>query len=307
MPRLVRRRRQEEREGEVGLPEAPGGVDARREAEGDVLAGERRADEVRDLGERARAGAVPLATSRARPARTSARLSPSSGATSAIVPRATKSSQARRSSATPSSARTRGADAEREADRGEPLVGEAAVGAVRVQERERGERLVGDAVVVDDDDVDAAAARVLEARVVARAAVARDEERRAGGEDALERGRGEAVAPLEAIGEERDDAAAERAEHVGHERGAGDAVGVVVAEDGDRLAGADGAGEARGGLGAVLHQRGRREVRERGLEEAGGALLVGEAALHEHVGRGLGDAEVAREVAAAGVAGEATS
>jgi hypothetical protein len=59
-----------------------------------------------------------------------------------------------------------------------PLYGIAAVGAVRVQEREDGERLVGDAVVVDDDDVDAALARKLEALVVARAAVARDEERR---------------------------------------------------------------------------------------------------------------------------------
>ena len=103
-------------------------------------------------------------------------------------------------------------DGEREADGGEPLVGEAALGAVRVEERERRQRRVGHAVVIDDDDVEARAADALEALVVARAAVARDEEGGARREDALERQVGQPVAPAEAVGQERDHLAAERAQ-----------------------------------------------------------------------------------------------
>ena len=87
-------------------------------------------------------------------------------------------------------------EGEREADRREPLVGVSAVWAVGVQEREDRERLVGDAVVVDDDDVDAALPGVVEARVVARAAVACDEERGSRVEDARHGLVGDAVAAV---------------------------------------------------------------------------------------------------------------
>ena len=118
----------------------------------------------RDLGERARAGARPLREEREARA--------NEGAVVAVE-RRDVADRADGDEVEPAAHVERdaelgahaGADREREADRGEALVGEAALGPVRVEERERGQRLVRDAVVVDDDRVDArAAARLRGAR-----------------------------------------------------------------------------------------------------------------------------------------------
>ena len=82
----------------------------------------------------------------------------------------------------------------------------------------------------------------------AGAAVDGDEEGGAVAVESRDGGRVEAVAFAEAIGDIGDDAGAQRAQRLGHEGDGGDAVDVEVAEDGDRLAGRRGAGEAGDGF-----------------------------------------------------------
>jgi hypothetical protein len=162
---------------------------------------------------------------------------------------------------------------------------------VRVQERGHRQRRLGHAVVVDDHRVDPRPRRALQARVVARSAVARHEERRPCGEDARERGVREAVSAVEAIREERHHLRAEGAEHVGQERRRGHAIGVIVAEDADALPGAHGPGDAIDGLAPVPHRVRRRQVGEARIEEPRRFRGPTHPARHEHAGRRLREGE----------------
>ena len=124
----------------------------------------------------------------ASPCRTSARLTPVSGTTSATVPSATRSSHCRRSGsgrgvAVPAGRAQRAVDAdaqqEGDADGGELLVRALVVDPVGIDHRERlGQRQLG-LVMVDHDDVEPGLARLGERLVGGDAAIDRDDDRRA--------------------------------------------------------------------------------------------------------------------------------
>ena len=264
--RLDVARRQEQREREVRLLEPTGRVDARRETEGHVLPRRGAGAAARDLGEGARSGAGPLREER--------EARPHEGAVVAVERRDVRDRADRDEIEPPAQVEGDpelgphpGADRQREPDRREPLVGKPALGSMRIEERERRQRLVRHAVVVDDDGVEPGAAGIFEAFVIARSAVAGDEEGRACGEDARQSRRRQAVAAVESVGEDGDNLGAERPQHVRHERSGGHAVRVVVPEDADALLRPRRPREAAHRLVAVLHRVGGREVREAWVEE----------------------------------------
>jgi hypothetical protein len=129
-----------------------------------------------------------------------------------------------------------GAQREREARAAHPLERELAAGLMRVEEGQRRQRLVRDQVVVHHDHVHAASTGGGDARVIAAAAVARDDHVRRHREAGGQRGLAEAIAAREAVGDERHHLRAERLQHVAQDGGAGGPVHVVVAEDGHPLA-----------------------------------------------------------------------
>ncbi len=240
-----------------------------------------------------RASAIALS-----PARTKARLSPSSGATSAIVPMATKSSQRRRFELAAERGAQRSSDGQRQAAGGQPLVREAALRPVRIQERHRRQRLLGHQVVVDHHAIDARCAQPFERDVVGRAAVAGHEQGCAAGQHFVDSGRRETPYPaFETAGDERHHATAQGLDDLGHDRGRSHAVAVVIAEDGDQLAGPDGARHAFGSQGSVDHGVRRGELGEPRIEEAPRGLHVGVATAVEQFTQGQRDAQAERELA----------
>ncbi len=104
--------------------------------------------------------------------------------------------------------------------------------------------------------------------MIAGAAVARDEQRRARAPHARERGPREAVAALRARREHRADVAPERADDARQDRRRGDPIAVVVAEDGDPLARADRPRDPLRARLAIGHRVRGREVREARVQEA---------------------------------------
>ena len=87
--------REQEIQRELRLAEPPGGVEARREPEADVLGGDPGLVELGQRGERQREPGRLRAVSVRRPAATRMRFSSTSGTRSAIVPSATRSSRSR--------------------------------------------------------------------------------------------------------------------------------------------------------------------------------------------------------------------
>ena len=187
--RLVVARREQQREREVGLVEAAGRVDARREAEGDVLARGRRRRAAGDLGERARAGPAAACRGAASPARTSGavvaveRRDVADGADGDEVeppaqvelhPELARARPRAMESASPTDAR--------------PLYAKPHSGRCGLRNASAGSGASGTRWWSMTTASIARAAHALEPLVVARAAVARDEERRARVEDARERG-----------------------------------------------------------------------------------------------------------------------
>ena len=156
-------------ERRLGVAEAAGRVEARGQTQRDVGGAD-----ARRLRGRRRAPARPgrgaaRARRRARPWCTRMRFSSVSGARSAMVPTATRSTSVarigQRGAAGVAQARAqRGGEIEGDADRGQALEREAAARLVRIDERQRVGIALGHLVVIDDDDVDAAGARARRAR-----------------------------------------------------------------------------------------------------------------------------------------------
>ena len=95
--------------------------------------------------------------------------------------------------------------------------------------------------------------------------------------DALgQRGRGQAVAIVEPVRDERGGLGAERAQHADQQRGAGQAVGIVIAEDDDLLVRGQRLGDARDGGGQVRQQLRLGEVAQAHTEKflGGGHVAI---------------------------------
>ena len=155
-----------------GLADATGGVQPRREREA-----------TRSRGRRPRARPAPAPAVRrsqagvsSQPLEAEPRDGPvlsTIGATSATVPIVARSVRSR---AAPRAAEQQLGDLERDAAPREARVRVAAVGAVRVDDRQGRQQLRRDAVMVGDDDVDAARPSDGDLRRGARPAVDRDDD-----------------------------------------------------------------------------------------------------------------------------------
>ncbi len=197
----------------------------------------------------------------------------------------------------------RGGETQRESARGQPLVREAAVRAMRIQKRDGGQRLIRDQVMIDDDRIETALLQDSQRRMVGRTAVARDQDARAAREDPVACSGGDAVTAVEATGEQRRDLASERPEHLRHYGRAGDAVAVVVPEYGDALAGANGPREALRGDASIGHGVGRRQMRQLRVEVATRGIRTIVAAAMEPRGNGRGQVEGSPERTRLGAGG----
>lgn len=147
-------------------------------------------------------------------------------------------------------------------------------------------------VVVDDDDVDAFVFEEFDFGEGVGAAVEGEEEGgRGNGEGAFEDGLGHAVAFFEAEGGEVVRGEAEYFEDVGEEGGGGDAVDVVIADDGNGFFIFDG---FDGALNSAVHIGefvGVLEVGEAGVEEALGLIGIGDADAKEEGSEDFADIE----------------
>jgi hypothetical protein len=145
-----------------------------------------------------------------RPARTSARLSLSSGATSATVPIATRSSHGLRSSSLPSACRKAAATENASPHEASPLKAKPQSGRCGLRNASAGRGSAGtrwwSMTIVSMPR----RRGVRDALVIARAAIAGHEQRGPGGDDALERGPREAVAARLSRGEHGTRLASER-------------------------------------------------------------------------------------------------
>ena len=125
---------------------------------------------------------------------------------------------------------------------------------------------------------------MLDLGVRADPAVDRYDEAGAGGGELVERLGGDAVPLREAVGQAPEHLGAHLgAQELGQQEGGGDAVGVVVAVDGDRLAAAQGAVDALAGVGHAVEQV-RAMHAKVGVQEVAGDVWVGEAAPREDLG-----------------------
>jgi hypothetical protein len=191
----------------------------------------------------------------------------------------------------------RGADGKREPSAAQALVRKTAVVAMRIQECERRKRLVRHEMMVDDDDVDPDRVRGRDALVIARAAIARHDQRRARLERARQRRMRKTVSAFEAVGDQGAHVGAEERENAAEDRRARRAIDVVVAEDDDALARPHRAGQALGRDVAIDHRIGRREPGELGVEEIAALFHIGNASMQEHLRNGRADTERTPELA----------
>ena len=145
------------------------------------------------------------------------RFSPTSGTTSASVPMAAILTKAGQPLLLPVRGAERLHELQRDADAGEVLVGIRAVVPLRVDDGERRRQRRARLVVVGDDEVEPELARAQRRFHAADAAVDRDDQLRALGVQPIDRGGLQAVAVLQALGDEVADVAAQQLER----RGAG--------------------------------------------------------------------------------------
>jgi hypothetical protein len=132
-------------------------------------------------------------------------------------------------------------------------------------------------VVVDHHRVDAQIRGRLDLRHVGDAAVERDEEARPPARELLHRLDVQSVSLGQPVRDVRHDVGACGPQEAREQRRRGDPIDVVVAVEGDALAGPDGAREAFHGAVHPEEQRGIGQVRQAGREEALGVLGPGEA------------------------------
>ena len=181
-----------------------------------------------------------------------------------------------------------GCDAQQEghADGGEMAVGGAVlafVEAVGIDDRIGRGQLGGALVVVADDDVEAGLGRRLQRREGLGAAIDGDDQIGARSLERDQRIAGRAVALHQPVGDVGAGIETEPAQQQDQQGGAGRAVDVIVAEDGDRFLAFDGVGEPRCGLVHVLEDgRIGQEIADRRLAvagEVGGLDAAGEQQL----------------------------
>jgi len=167
-----------------------------------------------------------------------------------------------------------------------------------VDESGRGRGGRGDLVMVENDDVDTASAKFGDCLDCSRAAIHCDEER--GGNlvktipDAV---LSEAVALVESMWEVWASVPAELCEDLDEQCGRGDAVNVVVAEDGDVLVALACLEEPVHSSTHVWNKKRVGEVFEARFEEAVDAVGIGETAIEEALGEQWGNSECLRELA----------
>ena len=148
------------------------------------------------------------------------------------------------------------------------MLGWTAATELRVDQGDGGGRGRGDLVVVQDDDVHAALAQPGDGVDGGRAAVHREQQR--DGEflqAVLHAVLAEAVAFVHAMRQVVMSRPAEGAEHFEQQRGGGDAVHVVIAEDDEGFVAFAGLEQALDGGGHVRQQERVGQVLEAGLEE----------------------------------------
>src|SRR5690606_35536444 len=104
-----------------------------------------------------------------------------------------------------------GCDRERQPARRKILEREPALGSVRIEKGDGRQWLIRYEMVIDHDHVDASVPQGRQAGVIGRPTVARDDQRWLGREHPRNRRVGQAVTPIEAIGQERRGTAAQRA------------------------------------------------------------------------------------------------
>ena len=186
-------------------------------------------------------------------------------------------------------ARRRHEHEEGDARRAQVSLAREVVLPVRVDQRgDLGQALVG-LVVVDDDHVDAEAARGGERFEARRAAIDGDDEARALGDEPLDGGDVGPVTLEDAVGDVDARGRAVVGEEAREQRGGAGAVDVVIAEHGDALAAFDGVGEPRGGAVHVAQRaRVRHQRLERGIEEHR-HVDDGDAARGEHAPEQFGE------------------
>ena len=153
----------------------------------------------------------------------------------------------------------RGGELEGDAHAGQPGVRIAAVRAVGVDDRDRVGKLLLALVVVGDDEVDAELSAQLRLVVGRDSAVHRDDQIDLLAAELADGDLVEAVALLEPRRDVGDDPRADALEKVSQQGGRGDAVDVIVAEDGDLFPPGNGQTDAVGRGFHVLHQEGRVE------------------------------------------------
>jgi len=135
-------------------------------------------------------------------------------------------------------------------------------------------------MVVADDHVQPSVRRVRERRLVRGAAVGGHHHPGAGGAQPIERVDVEAVALATAVRDVEQGLRAQRAQAEDELRGAGDAVHVVVAVDGDGLARRERVGKARGRPAHVLQEERRAQpVGERRAEKGDRGVTVADVAV----------------------------
>ena len=106
---------------------------------------------------------------------------------------------------------------------------------MRIDHCQGGRQHGRDPMVVRDDDIQAAGVRSSDLRPAGRAAIDRDDDRRAGRDGRIDGRQGEAVALLEPTGDVGLDGNAESAQGQGHDGQPGQPVRIEVAEDEDPL------------------------------------------------------------------------
>ena len=157
-----------------------------------------------------------------------------------------------------------------------------------------GGELALELVVVGDDDVHAERLRLRHLCPGVDAAVDGDEQLDAGAGELVDRRGRDPVALAEPVGQAPADVRAELGEHAHQQEGRGDAVGIVVAVDGDGLSPAQRLVEPPARVGHARHEVGVVDAEVR-VEEGARRGGVAEPAAHEHLGEDVAHAELLGE------------